>query len=131
MMKAQSAIELLFILGIGLAIVFAIYNVAYAMSKDDISLKKTEIAVDILQNAIEEVYALNPGSAKYVEIELPGNLINAEVRNHTIYYSISLSSGNTDVVRKVTPKVSGDLPLSEGKHKLLISYVGGELVQIS
>lgn len=125
MKKAQIALEFLLIITIALAIIGPMYYFTFANSSDNIKISKAQSAIDTIGRNIDYVYSLNKGSVTAVDVVLPEGIVGYNVTNKTILYRIGISVGVTYTFYTTKANLNGTLPVSEGRHRIVLNNTGG------
>ena len=129
--RAQSSIETLIILAIGLLILSILIGIVYDQLNSSFAVEQQRVAssaVRTLAKEIDDAYFLGPGTIKNVTIKLPEdvNFESSFIRNK----SIVLNVGGTDVVADTSVDVNGVWPNTSGSFVFLITAFD-DLVTVS
>lgn len=79
--RGQSAVEYLIITSFLLVITGIIFAYSLFIYTDSVSSSTANNAVNSIVNTVDQVYALGPGSTLFVEINIPQNISNLELKN--------------------------------------------------
>ena len=127
--RAQVGIEYLFLTGfllvvIAAAVIYAlfVYNGAVANSAMVDSLEEIEQAVNY-------VHALGPGSSIVVEIDLPTGVVDGKGENNTVDYNVDIGNTMTYYYTVVDGNIARtSMPVIVGRHLLNISMVNDQII---
>jgi uncharacterized protein (UPF0333 family) len=122
--KAQTSFEFLLMVVIGISILVPIigyvslYEVSY---RDAYKISMAKDAVDKLGEAAESIYIQGYPAKMSLTISVPEGVHSSLVDKETIMFSLSTSSGQTDIYSNPKANVTGTLPIGAGYHKIMIS----------
>ena len=111
-MKAQAAIEYTMLIGAALIIIIPISYYAIQESTRNIQMNQASNAVNTLAKAADSVYALGPGSQKYIEINLPGGITEIKIQNNEILLKIYIFGGESEIFAETKAELAGVIPIS-------------------
>jgi uncharacterized protein (UPF0333 family) len=128
-LKAQASLEYLMIAGfllIIIGIVFFYSNTTVSNSIDD---SKARNATDNLRKAIDQVYALGPGSKITVTLDLPGNIQSTIIENKLVGYVTSVNGNVAHYYADTKANLRGEIPITEGSHQVTLQVnEAGEVI---
>ncbi len=131
--KAQSSVEFLVILAIGLgilAIIISSSQQSLLSSQDTVRLAQAQDASRALAQAADEVYSEGPGSRKQVQVTIPEGVNSTTVSNRTINIRVGIQSGFTDENAQTRAIVVGTIPRQAGTYKLWVAARDDGRVQV-
>lgn len=126
--KAQAATEYMIIAAVVLAASGIIFFYALSYSRESLSTSKASESAETIAVAIDYVYSLGYGTQTVVDIELPGNVISSKVGDREVMFVIHTSSGDSDVVAPTKANATGVLPITSGRHHILVNYTEAGVV---
>jgi len=127
--KAQAGTEYLMIaafLIIIIGIAFLYTSTTLSNSVDD---SKARTATNNIANAINQVYALGPGSKISVTVELPSGVQSQIVENQLVGYITTVNGQPAYYYADTKANLKGSLPLTQGVHEITLTVNNsGEVV---
>ncbi len=126
--KAQAATEYMVIAVVVLAASGIIFFYAYNFSQQSMSASKASESAEMIAAAIDYVYSLGYGTQTVVDIDLPGNIVSASVGNREVVFVIHTRAGNSDVVAPTQANATGTLPVTSGRHHIVVNYTESGVV---
>jgi uncharacterized protein (UPF0333 family) len=127
--KGQAGTEYLMIAGflvIIIGIAFLYSSTTLSNSVDD---SKTRTAVNSIAKAIDQVYALGPGSKISVTVDLPSGIQSQIVENQLVGYISTVNNSPSHYYADTKANLKGELPLSPGVHEIVLTVNNaGEVV---
>ena len=95
-------------------------------------VSRTKIAVDAIADAANRIYAQGPGARTTIEIFLPDGINSANITGAEVNYNVILPGGGaTDVFALAKGNLTGNLPISVGRHLLVLNMNASGVVLIS
>ena len=130
MKRAQVASEYIIILGIVFIVTVPLLFYVFREASLSVQLQHAEEAINSLGQAADNVYALGPGTRKFIWVQLPGGLQSYSLENKTLLYKMEIFNGISDVFALTKADVQGTLPLGEGQHWISVEMSHSGYVQI-
>ncbi|MBI2130318.1 hypothetical protein HYU10_00965 [Candidatus Woesearchaeota archaeon] len=115
--RAQSAVEMMIILAVGLAILIGILNIFFKANDSfsgQLESKKARAAVDAVADAAGMVYQQGVGSKTRVYVTLPENVNHINLTQRLVLINFNSGGNPRDVYRSLDFNISGSLPADEG-----------------
>ena len=128
--QGQSSLEYVIIVGLLFVILTPLVYYAVNTSSERIKVSQAEDAVNTIATAANEVYALSPGSKKYVWVAIPGGVQLAQVSNSEVSLTISWGVGTSDIVAITKSPVLGSLPSDKGTYRISVELLPSGVVLI-
>jgi len=128
--KGQIGNEYLVLSAVILAIVGFLFIMSHLNASETIDNSMTQSAVKTLAKAADNVYALGPGNQITVEINLPNGIEDQYISNNQVGYLMNTGAVNADFYENTKSYVVGELPISQGKHFVLIQVLDSGTVRI-
>ncbi len=120
-MKAQVALEYLFVAGIGIFVLIPIFYYALTYASESLSISQAQNTVDDIAKTADYAYSLGVGTNLKKTITIPNNVVNSSIANKTILLKIQTSSGLTDAVALTKATVNGSLPTKSGYYNIFFN----------
>jgi len=130
MKKAQSSMEYVILAGILLVVLTPLFYYAFNKSSENIKLSQAEDLVESLAKAADDVYALSPGTKKYVWVSTPGSVEEAQVDASEISVTISIFSGSSDITAVTKATITGEIPINKGTYRIPVEHLDSGVVLI-
>jgi uncharacterized protein (UPF0333 family) len=124
--KAQASLEYIVIVGVVLILLIPLFYYVSNASAENIKIAQIEDAVNSLAKAADDVYALSPGTKKYVWVSIPGG-VEGKFLNAS---EIVLTIGGSDIVAITKATVVGEIPTDKGTHKVPVELLDSGVVRI-
>ncbi|MFH1052929.1 MAG: hypothetical protein V1740_00790 [Candidatus Woesearchaeota archaeon] len=128
--KSQSSVEYIMIIGVVLVFTMPLFYFALSQSRNNIKVNQADDAVNTLSKAVDTVYALGPGSKKYVWISIPKGTSGTYVANKSIGILMSIFGGQSDYFSSTKAEVFGSFPSDAGTYKIPVEALENGLVLI-
>ncbi len=128
--KAQASMEYVMVMGIILVVLIPLMYYSLNTSSENIKSRQAEDAINSLSNAVDDVYALNPGTKKYVWISIPGGVQNTAVNSSEISLTLSIGGSKSDIFSTTKAKVTGQIPTQQGTYKIPVEHLESGVVLI-
>lgn len=128
--KSQASVEYLMIIGLVLIVVIPLFYYAFSQSNINVKINQADDAVNTLAKAADTVYALGPGSKKYVWITIPNGGVGSAVTNNTIMLQLSVFGGISDFHTSTKPNLIGAFPYQAGNYKIPVEALDSGFVLI-
>lgn len=126
--RSQSAVELIIILAIGLAMLIAVFEIFFNANTSfsgQLEAKKAKAAVDSIADAAERVHRQGVGSRTRLYVAIPDNVNYINLTNRLISMNLYSGGNARDVYRTVSFNVSGSIPKEEGNLFLYVESKEG------
>ncbi len=85
-------------------------------------------SLDKTSSAVRVVAASGEDARRTFFIELPGSTDSATIVNKTMVYTVSTSSGESQLLRSFEVKIFGNLPADPGRHEITVYHNGTGVV---
>ena len=131
--RAQSSMEYLMLLSfiLGITIVLILLFQTYSQdTMDTIRMKQVDQLARKLIDSAEKVYYLGEPSKITVKATLPSNVKSVNIGNKEIFFVMSTSQGDNELVYVTNINVTGSLPVNEGVYEIFVESKGN-YVEIS
>lgn len=125
--KAQTALEYLTMVGIGLVILMGLLTFAYfwtSSSREEMSISIASKSVNEIVEAANLVYAQGYPAKTTVTIHIPPNIESSEIQASIVSMRLRVRGGYTDVHATAKGNLTGTLPPTPGYYKLTIQSYG-------
>lgn len=129
--RAQAAVEYLFILGFLLIIIAPILYYTLQGQSASINISQAGDAADAIAQAVDTVHALGPGSRQLVWVTLPQTLVNSSLQGKEVVIRIQVGDGVSDIVARTTAAMSGSLPGTPGTYQIGVEALNTSVVRVS
>ena len=131
-MKAQAALEYVFLIGAVLLIIISISYYATQESTRTIQMNQANDAVNTLAKAADSVYALGPGSQKYIEINMPSGVDTISISDHEILFKVYIFGSKADIFAETKAELDPTSSISPkvGIHHVYIKALESGKVKI-
>ncbi len=131
MKKAQLSIEFIFITGFVLILLAGIVTYSFRQSSSSIGINEASNAVDSIIAASDNVYALGPGSVKYITVTFPGGTSNSSVTGRSVLFHVSLFGETTEFHKRSRANLTGEIPSSRGTYVVSAEALDSGLVRLN
>ncbi len=129
--RAQVALEYIVVAGIVLVFVGIIFFYSTSTVTNSINDSKAITAVNKIASAINQVYALGPGSRISVDVEMPPDVISYSLQNNLVRLVILSGDRNVTYYADTKANVSGALPITEGVQTLTLEVDSSGAVSLA
>ncbi|MFH1545645.1 MAG: hypothetical protein ABIE23_06200 [archaeon] len=129
-MNGQVSLEYLMVVGFFLVVIGVVFIYSYSSSSDTFTLDKIDNSLSAIKNGVNQVYALGPGNQIKVDIDLPYNILDHELTGRSIAFVLQRAGGTTDIVAYTDAEVVGELPITAGRHTVVIKMLESGVVRI-
>ena len=126
--KGQFSIEFIFVVGLVILFLIPIVYFAYDISSKTLTRTQAEDAILTLVKEADTVYALGPGTRKYVYITLPGGVSDFTIKDRQLFLTTSLSG---EYNYRSHANLTGELPQSRGTYYMWIENLESGKVLIN
>ncbi|MBU0762048.1 MAG: hypothetical protein KKD39_03400 [Candidatus Altiarchaeota archaeon] len=122
--RAQTSIELISYIGMLSLAVAAMYSQFYPVWETNRRVSTAEVTVSDVSSTIERVYSCGPGRRETITVNIPSDVEYTQVRDNRVLIRLLMPGGlTTDVVEVVNAPLKGNMPKTEGTHKVSIEYL--------
>lgn len=119
--------EILIIIGLVLIIMVPLFLLAMSGASETVKQQQANDAVTSLAQAASEVYALSPGSKKYVWVDIPNSVQDNQVGGNEITLK---TADKGDYVGITSAVVVGSIPMEKGRHQVEVEHLASGVVRI-
>ncbi len=126
----QASVEYVILVGILLVILIPLFYYAFTTSSEKVKLSQAESTVYSLATAADEVYALSPGTKKYVWISIPGGIESSVLNGSEITLRVHTSGGGSDYTAFSKSIIVGNIPTEKGVYRIPVELLESGIVQI-
>lgn len=130
MKKGQAGLEYIAVVGVVLVLLFFSFYYVFYKSSENIKLVQAEDLVVSLAKNADEVYALSPGTKKFVWVSLPGGVQSANVYTNEISLTLSVSGGTTDYTAVTRAPLIGTLPTYKGTYRISLEHLSSGVILV-
>lgn len=120
---AQISVEYMMIIGFATVITIPLIIIYYSFtqeSDDEIASAQILQVTKKIVDAAESVYYLGEPSQTTLKVNIPANLISANLSGNEVVYKIKSKSGEADIVQSSSINISGSLPIKKGAYTITI-----------
>jgi len=118
--KGQVAVEYLMIAGFLLVVIGIAFFYSFSTLNQSTSDSKAVNAVNKIAAAVDQVYAMGPGSKITLTIDLPDNIDSQLVLNNSVGYKANVNGNLVDYYADTKAKLYGALPISGGVNSITL-----------
>jgi uncharacterized protein (UPF0333 family) len=127
--RAQAATEYLMIAGFLVIVIGIAYLYSSTILSNSIDDSKARTATNSIAKAIDQVYALGPGSKISVTVDLPSGIQSQIVENQLVGYILTVNGQPSYYYADTKANLKGELPLTQGVHEITLTVNNsGEVV---
>jgi len=119
--RAQAATEYLMIAGFLLIIIAIAYMYSTTIVSNSVDDSKTRTAVNNIAKAIDQVYALGPGSKINVVVDLPSGIQSQIVDSQLVGYITTANGQPSHYYADTKADLIGSLPITQGVHDVTLT----------
>lgn len=127
MKRGQTAIEMLMLIGFFLIILIPLFFISVSITGASVKQQQADDAVTSLAKAADEVYALSPGTKKYVTVEIPGSVQDDMVEGNEIGLK---TTDQGDIIAYTKAVVVGSIPTEKGRYHVEVEHLASGVVRI-
>jgi hypothetical protein len=127
--KGQIATEYVMIMGFVLVITIPLFYYAMSESNKNIRINQADDAINTLARAADTVYSIGPGTKKYVWVNMPSGVETYSLANKEVLIKLQIFGGLSDVSVGTRAGLTGEIPISKGRHKVLVEMLESGYVQ--
>ena len=121
--EAQVSVEYMMIIGFATIITIPLIIIYYTFTQesgDEInSVQILQIAKKIV-DAAESVYYLGEPSQTTLRVNIPNNVILANLSNYEVVFRLKTKSGEVDIVQSSAVNITGSLPTNKSTYLITI-----------
>ncbi len=129
--RGQTSIELLSYIGIFTLAVSAIYAEFYPAWTTSGRVATAEVTVSEVATVVEEVYSTGPGRRQTITVNIPSDVEYTQVSDNRVVLRLGLpGQKTTDIVEAVEAPLRGNVPRTEGTHRIAIEYMDAGFVLV-
>ncbi|MEA2036067.1 MAG: hypothetical protein U9O94_01055 [Nanoarchaeota archaeon] len=127
--KAQVAMEYLIVMGI--VFMATVPFVYYAMRESNVNIQMNQAddVVKTLSRAADTVYSIGPGTTKYVSVSVPSGIQTYSLDNQSVSIQVYVFGGLSDIFADTKAELVGDIPITEGLHRVMVKMLDSGYVQ--
>lgn len=129
-MRGQVSLEYVFLVGIVLLITIPLFFYGVSEANNKVRMNQADDAVSSITNAADTVYALGPGSRKYVWVSIPSGVTSTYVNGSNIAMYINIFGGNSEVHKSSKAVLVGSLPNGKGTYRIGVEALEAGVVRI-
>jgi hypothetical protein len=121
--KSQVSVEYMLIIGFVTLITIPLIIIYQSFSQEsstEINSAQIQQITKKIVDSSESVYYLGEPSQTVLKVNIPENVVLANLSNNEIVFRIRTQSGQADIVRSSPVNISGSLPTSKGTYTLTI-----------
>ena len=130
MKRGQASLEYVILVGLILLISISFFYYASLKTSETINYSQAEDTINTLAKAADEVYAIGPGTKKFVWVNIPGGTVSSSIANSEISLVISLYGNTSDYVAITRAPIVGSISIDKGTHYIPIEHLESGIVQI-
>jgi len=119
--RGQAATEYIMIAGILLVIIGIAYMYSTTVISNSVDDSKTRTAVNNIAKAIDQVYALGPGSKISVIVDLPSGVQSQIVDTQLVGYILTVNGQPSHYYADTKADLIGSLPMTQGVHQVTLT----------
>lgn len=128
-MRGQAALEYMFLIGLMFIILGIVF--VYSSQASLLSLRTTQSAeaVRLIADAADRIYKLGGGNTT-ITVDIPAGVVNQSVANKAIKLTLSINDQTGDAFAATTGNVTGSLPTTQGRYKIVVEMLSSGVVQV-
>lgn len=126
LMKAQTAMEYMIIVGIVLAFMLPLWiyvTTSQQRITTELSITYGKNAIDQIVSAADLVYSQGPPAKVTISVYIPSGIDNITITGNVIIMKVRVDSRLSDLVAVSNTQLNGTLPVSEGTYDIDIEAV--------
>ncbi|HLC74361.1 MAG TPA: hypothetical protein VJH88_00725 [Candidatus Nanoarchaeia archaeon] len=128
--RAQASFEYIILVGIMLALVVPVFYYAVTASSENIKQRQAEDVVESLKKAADEVYALGPGTRRFVLVSMPGTVDNLTINENELTLKLTTFGEPSEIVAFTKAQLTGDIPIVRGSYQIKVEHLDSGVVLI-
>ena len=121
--KSQVSVEYMMIIGFVAIItipLIIIYHTFTQDSSDEINLVQIQQIAKKIVDAAESVYYLGEPSQTTLRVNIPNNIIRANLSNYELVFTMKTKAGKADIVQSSAVNLTGSLPTNKSTYKITV-----------
>jgi len=121
--EAQISVEYLVIIGFVTVITIPLIIIYYSFvqdSSDEIATTQISQIGKKIVDAAESVYYLGTPSQTTLRVNIPGNIVSANLSGYEVVFKIRTRSGVVDIVQSSAVNITGSLPTNISTYLITI-----------
>src|SRR3989344_624390 len=130
MNKAQASFEYIILIGIMLTLVIPVFYYAVTTSSENIKQHQAQDVVESLRKAADEVYALGPGSKRFVLVQMPATADSLTINANEIVLRMTTFGDSSDIVAVTKAPLTGYVPIVRGNYRIRVEHLNSSIVLI-
>jgi uncharacterized protein (UPF0333 family) len=130
-MKAQIAMEYLFIVGLMLFVVSIAFFYAQNTSTDTIKLEQAKDAVRSIASTADRIAGIGPQTKTAISVTIPEGSSNLTISGKSAQLTVALSGGPTDVFEIAEVNITTNETLGPGTYELVLEVGSDGVVSVS
>ena len=113
-----------------MVILVPLFHYALSNTAQNIKLSQAEDLIRSLGKAVDDVYALSPGTKKYVWVSVPGGVEDAQVTASEISLTLNVFGSKSDITAVSNAPLTGDIPDAKGTYRIPVEHLESGIVLI-
>lgn len=140
-MKAQSALEYLFVIALILALLIPTLHIALKRSNTASVTEQASTTVNAIVNAANEIYYLGPGNKNTVAVSIPGGVQSFYLLDNEVIITIRSGDGTSEFVGLAKanftsgppppPSTPIQLPTTRGLKYITVEHLDSGRINVS
>jgi len=123
MKRGQASFEYIILIGALLVLIVPLFYYTFTKSSEFIKLSQAEDLVQSIAKSADDVYALSPGSVKYVWVTVPGAVQQISVDTSEITMTLTSYGETSEVVAFTRAPLVGSLQSARGTYKVRVEHL--------
>jgi len=131
--EAQVSVEYMMIIGFATVITIPLIIIYYTFTQesgDEIASTQIIQVAKKVVDAAESVYYLGEPSQTTLRVNIPNNVILANLSNYEVVFRLKTKSGEVDIVQSSTVNITGSLPTNKSTYLITVKAVS-DYVKVS
>jgi len=121
--RGQVSMEFVIILGFLLVALIPITIYGTNRINTEIKIQKAFGTVDSIASAADSIYALGPGSKKFIYIDVPDSTVSTLVSGNNVFLNVRTFGGTSNISAASKAKLIGSIPKSPGRSHLSLEVL--------
>lgn len=122
--------EYIVAVGVVLVLLLPLFYYALTKSSESIKLSQAEDTVRSIARAADDVYALSPGTKKYVWVTVPGSVQGIRINASEISLVMGIFGKTSEVTSITKAPVTGMIPAEKGTYHIPVELLESGIVLI-
>jgi len=121
--EAQVSVEYMFLIGFVTVITIPLIIISQSFiqeSGEDITSTQIQQVAKKIVDSAESVYYLGEPSQTTLRVNIPNNIILANISNYEVVFKMKTKAGNVDLVQSSSVNITGSLPVNKGTYRILL-----------